>query len=132
MKSIVYKNPHEIVVEQKPVPEIAAGEVLVKVAYVGVCGTDMFIYQGAHPRAKAPLIMGHEFSGTIVKGHPTLPEGRRWRSPAVSYGRCEPRLSGHGHVCGTLRLVGIDRGGTIAEYVEVAGGRMVEVPRDRR
>ena len=47
----------------------------IKVAYVGVCGSDMNIYQGAHPRAKAPLVMGHEFSGTLVKGHPTLPEG---------------------------------------------------------
>ena len=70
MKSIVYRNPREIVVEDKAVPEIGPGEVLVKVAYVGVCGSDMYIYSGMHPRAKAPLVMGHEFSGTIVKGHP--------------------------------------------------------------
>jgi (R,R)-butanediol dehydrogenase/meso-butanediol dehydrogenase/diacetyl reductase len=69
MKSIQYKATQTVEVADKGVPEIAAGEVLIKVAYAGVCGSDMIIYQGMHPRAKAPLVMGHEFSGTVVKGH---------------------------------------------------------------
>jgi 2-desacetyl-2-hydroxyethyl bacteriochlorophyllide A dehydrogenase len=131
MKSIVYTKPHEVAVEDKPMPEIAAGEVLVKVAYVGVCGTDMFIYQGVHPRAKAPLIMGHEFSGTIVKGHPTLPEGTPVTVyPLLSCGHCGPCLSGAAHVCNTLRLIGIDRDGAMAEYVKVPADKILPIPRD--
>jgi len=131
MKSIVYRNPREVAVEDKPMPEIAAGEVLVKVAYVGVCGTDLNIFQGAHPRAKAPLIMGHEFSGTIVKGHPTLPEGTPVTVyPLLSCGRCEPCLSGAAHVCNTLRLIGIDRDGAMAEFVKVPAEKILEIPRD--
>lgn len=131
MKSIVYKNPGEVAVEDKPVPEVAAGEVLVKVAYVGVCGTDLNIYQGAHPRAKAPLVMGHEFSGTIVKGHPTLADGTPVTVyPLLSCGRCGPCLSGAAHVCNTLRLIGIDRDGAMAEYVKVPSEKILEIPPD--
>ena len=109
MKSIVFKSAQEVCIEEKAVPELAAGEVLIKVAYAGVCGSDMIIYQGVHPRAKAPLIMGHEFSGTIEKGHPALPNGTPVTVyPLLSCGRCEPCLNGYAHVCNTLKLIGID------------------------
>jgi 2-desacetyl-2-hydroxyethyl bacteriochlorophyllide A dehydrogenase len=129
VKSIVWKSTREIAVEEKPMPEIAPGEVLVKVAYVGVCGSDMNIYQGMHPRAKAPLVMGHEFSGTIVKGHPTLPNGTPVTVyPLLSCGHCEPCLSGAAHVCNTLRLIGIDCDGAMAEYVKVPADKILEIP----
>ena len=130
MKSIVYQKAQDVTFEQKPVPEIATGEVLIKVAYVGVCGSDMNIYQGVHPRAKAPLVMGHEFSGTIVKGHPTLPEGTPVTVyPLLSCGHCEPCLSGYAHVCNTLRLIGIDCDGGMAEYVKVPVDKVMEIPK---
>jgi 2-desacetyl-2-hydroxyethyl bacteriochlorophyllide A dehydrogenase len=129
MKSIVYNSAQDVTVEQKSVPEIAAGEVLIKVAYVGVCGSDMNIYQGVHPRAKAPLIMGHEFSGTIVKGHPTLPDGTPVTVyPLLSCGHCEPCLNGYAHVCNTLRLIGIDCDGAMAEYVKVPADKVMAIP----
>jgi len=130
MKSIVYRSAQEITVEDKPLPEIAAGEVLIKVAYVGVCGSDMNIYQGVHPRAKAPLVMGHEFSGTIVAGHPTLPKGTPVTVyPLLSCGHCEPCLNGYAHVCNTLKLIGIDCDGAMAEYVKVPADKVMEIPR---
>ncbi len=129
MKSIVYQSAQDVTFEQKSVPEIASGEVLIKVAYVGVCGSDMNIYQGAHPRAKAPLVMGHEFSGTIEKGHPTLPKGTPVTVyPLLSCGHCEPCLSGYAHVCNTLRLIGIDCDGGMAEYVKVPVDKVMEIP----
>jgi 2-desacetyl-2-hydroxyethyl bacteriochlorophyllide A dehydrogenase len=129
MKSIVYNSAQNVSFEQKPIPEIAAGEVLIKIAYVGVCGSDMNIYQGAHPRAKAPLVMGHEFSGTVVKGHPTLPPGTPVTVyPLLSCGHCEPCLNGYAHVCNTLRLIGIDCDGGMAEYVKVPVDKVLEIP----
>ena len=130
MKSIVYQSAQDVTFEQKPIPEISDGEVLIKVAYVGVCGSDMNIYQGAHPRAKAPLIMGHEFSGTIEKGHPTLPNGTPVTVyPLLSCGHCEPCLSGYAHVCDTLKLIGIDCDGGMAEYVKVPADKVLELPK---
>ena len=131
MKSIVYNSAQDVSFEQKSIPEIAAGEVLIKVAYVGVCGSDMNIYQGAHPRAKAPLVMGHEFSGTVVKGHPTLPPGTPVTVyPLLSCGQCEPCLNGYAHVCNTLRLIGIDCDGGMAEYVKVPADKVLAIPQN--
>ena len=131
MKSIVYNSAQDVSFEQKSIPEIAAGEVLIKVAYVGICGSDMNIYQGAHPRAKAPLVMGHEFSGTVVKGHPTLPPGTPVTVyPLLSCGHCEPCLNGYAHVCNTLRLIGIDCDGGMAEYVKVPADKVLAIPQN--
>lgn len=129
MKSIVYQSAQAVTVEEKSLPEIGPGEVLIKVAYVGVCGSDMNIYVGVHPRAKAPLIMGHEFSGTIVAGHPTLPKGTPVTVyPLLSCGHCEPCLNGYAHVCNTLRLIGIDCDGAMAEYVKVPVDKVMPIP----
>ncbi|MFT4174182.1 MAG: alcohol dehydrogenase catalytic domain-containing protein [Rhodocyclaceae bacterium] len=129
MKSIVYEGPRRLVVTECATPQPAAGEVLIKVAYVGVCGSDLNIYQGAHPRAKAPLIMGHEFSGTLVSGHPSLPPGTPVTVyPLRSCCACEPCSTGKAHVCNTLRLIGIDADGGMAEYVKVPADRIMPLP----
>jgi len=130
MKSIIYRGAQDVRVEEKSLPEIAPGEVLIKVAYVGVCGSDMNIYVGVHPRAKAPLVMGHEFSGTIVAGHPRLAKGTPVTVyPLLSCGHCEPCLNGYAHVCNTLRLIGIDCDGAMAEYVKVPADKVMEIPK---
>ena len=130
MKSIIYRGAQDVRVEEKSQPELGAGEVLIKVAYAGICGSDMNIYQGVHPRAKAPLVMGHEFSGTIVAGHPTLAAGTPVTVyPLLSCGHCEPCLNGYAHVCNTLKLIGIDCDGAMAEYVKVPVDKVMELPK---
>ena len=129
MKSIIYKGAGEVASEEKAVPAPGAGEVLIKVAYAGICGSDMFIYQGTHPRAQAPLVMGHEFSGVIEAGHPTLAKGTPVTVyPLLSCGQCEPCKNGTPHVCNTLKLIGIDCDGGMAEYVKVPADKVVEIP----
>ena len=129
MKSIVYRDAHTITVEEKPVPEIGPGELLIKVAYVGVCGSDMNIYQGMHPRAKAPLIMGHEFSGVVECGPADWPKGTPVTVyPLLSCGHCDPCRNGYAHVCNTLRLIGIDCDGAMAEFVKVPVEKVLRIP----
>ena len=129
MQSIQYCGMKDVVVGEKVAPEVGPGEVLIKVAYAGVCGSDMIIYQGVHPRAKAPLVMGHEFSGTIVKGHSTLAAGTPVTVyPLLSCGHCDPCKNGYPHVCNTLKLIGIDCDGGMAEYVKVPADKVVEIP----
>lgn len=129
MKSIVYRNAREVVVEDRPLPRIGDGEALIRVSYVGVCGTDLNIYQGAHPRVKAPLIMGHEFSGTIEDGPASLAKGTPVTVyPLLSCGRCGPCRSGRPHVCEQLRLIGIDCDGGMAEYVKAPVDKIVSLP----
>ena len=112
-------------------PSIKEGEALIKVSYAGICGTDMMIYFGKHPRAKAPLAMGHEFSGVIeeLNGKSSFAVGDRVViEPTLSCGSCEACLVGAYHVCKTLKLIGIDQHGGFAEYVVVPTHRLHRIP----
>ena len=65
MRAVVYRGINDMRVETVPVPEIGAGELLIKVATCGICGTDLKkIHVGSH---SAPRIFGHEMAGTIVR-----------------------------------------------------------------
>ena len=65
MRAVVYRGINDMRVETVPVPEIGPGELLIKVATCGICGTDLKkIHMGSH---SAPRIFGHEMAGTIVQ-----------------------------------------------------------------
>ncbi|MGE8080195.1 alcohol dehydrogenase catalytic domain-containing protein [Peribacillus loiseleuriae] len=63
--SRLYRSEKNVQVGELAKPVLKENEDLIKVAYTGICGTDMMIYSGKHPRVKAPHTMGHEFSGDI-------------------------------------------------------------------
>jgi len=129
MKAIVFEATQTVSLREKEMPEVPQGWALIKTSHVGICGTDLNIYAGSHPRAKAPLVMGHEFSGTIVSGHPTLPEGTPVTvNPLLNCGTCIPCTTGQSHVCESLQLVGIDCDGGMAEYVAAPVERVVPLP----
>ena len=121
MKAALWIGPEAVEVREIERPLPGPGEALVKVAYGGICGTDIMIYLGRHPRAKAPLVMCHEFAGTIVQadgdcfaeGTPTV------INPLLTCGNCYPCRHGIPHVCANLGLVGIDRDGGFSEYASV-------------
>ncbi|WP_077620976.1 zinc-dependent alcohol dehydrogenase [Bacillus sinesaloumensis] len=116
---------------QKPIPK--QNEALIKVASAGICGTDMMIYLGKHPRAKAPLTMGHEFSGIIesINGTSEFSVGDRVViEPTISCGKCPACEIGQTHVCQELKLIGIDMDGGFAEYVTVPINRLHKVPNE--
>lgn len=128
MIAAVYAKPNEVVVKEVEIPEQQEGWCKVKVSYCGICGTDLNIYGGTHPRATAPLIMGHEFSGQVY-GHPTIADGTNVTvNPLLYCGTCKPCVEGVPHVCETLRLIGIDRDGAMAEWVTVPNEAIVPLP----
>ncbi len=131
MKALVYEGPEILSVrdiEAKQLP----GEALVRVAFAGICGTDMAIVGGKHPRAKAPLVPGHEFSGVIesidANSRGFAAGDRVTAYPLISCGRCIACRTGNSHVCNTLRLLGIDRDGAMAEYVSVPPDMLFKLP----
>ena len=65
MRSVVVKEPGQLNIESRPVPAPGAHEVRVKIAFAGICGSDVHIYQGHNPFAKYPRVIGHEFFGII-------------------------------------------------------------------
>jgi len=126
-----YINPNTIKVSSKETPNIVENEALIKISYTGICGTDMMIYSGDHPRAETPLVMGHEFSGVVEK----IYENSKFKvgdrvviEPTISCGYCSPCKSGNSHICENLKLIGIDMDGGFAEYACVPINRLHSLP----
>ncbi|GBU09282.1 alcohol dehydrogenase [Gammaproteobacteria bacterium] len=132
MKAIVYHGKENIKLETVPSlleSAINSDEVLIKVAYAGICGSDLNIYAGVHPRAKAPLIMGHEFSGVIEIGNNHFAKGAPVTvRPLIMCGSCLACNSGFPHVCQSLKLYGIDVNGGMAQYVKVSADKIHVLP----
>ncbi len=129
MKAIVFQGIKSVRVMDVPKPTPKEGWALIKVSHAGICGSDLTIYLGAHPRATAPLVMGHEFSGYLESDLPGMPKGTLvTANPLLSCGQCEPCRTGNTHVCKTLQLLGIDCDGGMAEYAVAPIDKIIKVP----
>ncbi|WP_209125152.1 zinc-binding dehydrogenase [Alkalihalobacillus sp. BA299] len=131
MKAGLYQGAKQLEVAEVPLPSIKNREALVKVSYAGICGTDMMIYSGLHPRAAAPLIMGHEFSGSITQIGPDekLKVGDRVAiNPLIHCGKCVTCRSGQQHICDNLKYLGIDTNGGFASLVSVPIENLYPLP----
>lgn len=112
-----------------PVPAPGPGQVLVRVAAAGICGTDLHIYKWdpwAQSRIRPPRVIGHEFCGTVVatgEGVNTVKAGDRVAGEChVACGCCALCLGGQPHICQRLEIIGIDCDGAFAEYVVLPAG----------
>lgn len=124
MKAAVLTEYRRVEWKEVETPRIGDSEVLVKVSYAGICGSDQHIFNGEfHPRTSVPLVMGHEFGGTIVEA------GRRVSGfqvgdrvavdPIYWCGHCPACLLHHYPACSTLKLIGVDSDGGFGQYVAV-------------
>jgi len=119
MRVAMYYSNQDVRVEKMPVPEIGAGELLVKVEASGICGSDVMEWYRVH---KAPLVLGHEIAGVIV----AVGEGvygykvgdRISASHHVPCNTCHYCLGGNPTACDTLRKTNFDPGG-FAEYLRL-------------
>ena len=125
MKSLVKSRPERgLWLEDIPVPEIGINDVLIRVRYTGICGTDLHIYEWddwAKATIPVPMAIGHEFCGEIVAvgsnvndfhpGEIVSGEGH------VVCGRCRNCLAGRRHLCAHTQGVGVNRPGAFAEFI---------------
>ena len=130
MKAAVWTATDQVQVSELPMPEVPEGWALVKVAYNGICGTDLAILHGRHPRASAPLIMGHEISGWVERAGATGPGAGTLVvvEPLITCGECRSCKNGLTHVCRNLGLYGIDSPGGMAQYVALPPEVLHAVP----
>ena len=136
MRALVWTAPGQMEMQNLPRPEAGPGEILVKVAYAGICGSELGGYLGHNSLRVPPLIMGHEFSGEVV----TLGEGVAAAYPLLTIGQqvtvnplaCEldsPWVSrGLDQLCPTRRLVGAHRPGAYAEFLTVPARSAAPLP----
>ncbi|GFN22667.1 alcohol dehydrogenase catalytic domain-containing protein [Thermanaeromonas sp. C210] len=122
MKALYFLSPGQLELREVEKPEAGPGELIVKVAYAGVCGTDVRIYRGTKA-IPAPRIIGHEFSGTIAEVGPGV-EGWEVGSrvtvyPVIPCGTCYACRSGRPNICLNRTTIGYELDGAFAEYVKV-------------
>lgn len=131
MKALVYTGPNRVEVQDLPTPQARPETVKVKMHYCGVCGSDIGIFAGKHPRAKAPLILGHEFIGSVEAvegGSGRFKAGDRVSAfPLITCGECLPCRTGSPHVCKSLKLIGIDRDGGMAEHAWIEEDKLFKL-----
>jgi (R,R)-butanediol dehydrogenase / meso-butanediol dehydrogenase / diacetyl reductase len=127
-----YLGPHRVVPQEVSLPEIGDEEALIEVEACGFCGSDINIIAGTHPRAKAPLTLGHELSGRIVQmkaSNSALAIGDRITTyPLISCGQCHACTHGNPHVCKNLRLYGFDMDGGMAQFVRLPVSSLIKLP----
>jgi L-iditol 2-dehydrogenase len=129
MRAALLYGKEDLRVEDLPVPEIGADEVLLEVKAAAICGTDIRMYRnsakGVGPQS--PLVLGHELSGTVarvgrgVRGVQGLAEGARMAvAPNMGCGTCDACVSGNTQLCdNAFRALGINLPGGFAEYVRI-------------
>jgi 2-desacetyl-2-hydroxyethyl bacteriochlorophyllide A dehydrogenase len=133
MKAAVLKEYGNIVMEEVAKPALMKNNVLVRVKYASICGSDQHIFKGEfHPRTRLPLIPGHEFAGVIEEigsDVKNLSAGEKVTvDPIIWCGTCAACKAGHYPACSSLKLIGIDLDGGFAEYVSVPSHMVYRIP----
>ncbi|MBA3886217.1 MAG: alcohol dehydrogenase catalytic domain-containing protein [Acidobacteria bacterium] len=119
MKAVVWQGPEEMSVEEVPEPELEAGMVVLRPEAVGICGSEVEGYLGKMGNRTPPLVMGHEFAGTVVEVGEGVDENLVGRTVAVnplsSDGTCRLCRAGLPNLCPNRTLIGIHHPGGFAE-----------------
>jgi len=127
-------RPREAGVEDVPVAGPGPGEVLLRVASCGICGSDVHAFRSdaGFEWVRPPITLGHEFSGTVESVGPNVTRVRPGdRVVAVAIqgcGRCETCLAGSTQLCPNRVAVGLSRDGGMAEYAVMPEQHLVPVP----
>ena len=134
MKALVIEEPLKMHLTEIPRPELESGEALIRVQYIGICGTDIHVFNGHHPTAVFPLVPGHEFVGELVQISGEGAEGFELGDTVVAQelltcGRCDACAKGEDNVCEHLKIIGVHADGGFAEYVRVKTRKMYRVPK---
>lgn len=144
MRAAVLHDLHDLRVEDVPLPTYGDDEVLIRVSYNGLCGTDasefakgsiMVPLKTPHPNSKhvGATILGHEFIGTVVEAGVNVRDllGKRVACGAgVSCGTCKRCREGRTNLCDHYYTLGLSIDGGLAEYVAAPGNICVLIPDD--
>lgn len=132
MKALVYTQPNEVQLLDRPEPAINDGEVVLKIDAVGICGSDMHAYHGHDPRRKPGLVLGHEFCGTILHSKSArYAQGTRVTgNPLITCGICDYCVQGRNNLCSNRTMVGMTRPGAFAEFMSIPASSLIDMPQD--
>jgi hypothetical protein len=132
MRAVVWQGPEEMTVEEVPEPAVEAGTVIVRPEAAGICGSEVEGYLGKMGNRTPPLVMGHEFAGTVVDVGEGVDANLLGQSVAVnplsSCGGCRLCREGLTNVCPKQTLIGIHHPGGFAELVRAPAKNVYPLP----
>ena len=138
MKALTIEKPGQLVLKDIPVPECGPNEVLIKIAACGICASDLEGIDGIRPEPyiKYPVVLGHEFSGTVQECGSTVtglePGDRVTVKPGAHCGLCKYCRRGEEGLCVEDRKehieIGFTRDGGFSEYVVARENQVFVLP----
>lgn len=134
MRATSFTEPGSIEFRQVPDPVPGAGDLLLEVDYVGLCGSDLSTYRGTSSMVRYPVIPGHEISARVVGRGPDAPapeilDGARVTVyPYFNCGACAACRHGRTNACKHNHTLGVQRDGALAQYLAVPAEHVVPAP----
>jgi len=134
MKALIIEEPGKVVVIQSEKPVVATGEVMVRLKYVGFCGSDLSTYMGKNPMVRYPKVPGHEISGVIEEIAEGVPNGFSTGEPVTvvpytSCGQCPSCRRGRAYACQFNQTLGVQRDGAMQEFISVPWQKILKAPK---
>lgn len=132
MRAQVVEAPFKMSLKEVPIPEINDNEVLIKVKYCGICGSDWNIYSGKFIAGELPIITGHEIFGVIEKAGANARGIQVGDRVAVDIcttcGTCYHCRRGENLLCSSFKQIGLSSDGGFAEYVKAPWENIYHIP----
>lgn len=130
MKAIQISEPYVMNVIDIAEPVLGDDEVLLKMEYVGFCGSDLNTYRGGNPMVRMPVVPGHEVGAEVVKVGKNVPEGLKpgmtvTVNPYTNCGKCASCRNGRVNACQHNETLGVQRWGAMCEYISLPWEKVI-------
>lgn len=124
--------PHAAELVAQPDPEPGPDEVLLRIAWVGLCGSDLSTWRGGNPLVRYPRIPGHEVAGTVVALGGRVTEAAIGEQvlviPYTACGRCHACRAQRPNCCRDNQTLGVQRDGALGSLVAVPESKLLRIP----
>ncbi|NNU33424.1 zinc-binding alcohol dehydrogenase family protein [Mucilaginibacter sp. S1162] len=119
MKVLVCTEPGKLSYTTKEIPQLQAGNTLLKIKRIGICGTDLHAFDGTQPYFTYPRILGHELAAEVVNSYDFKNGDTVTVIPYINCGKCLACRSGKTNCCSAIQVLGVHTDGGMAEYIQV-------------
>ena len=131
MRQAIMTHAGKIEFRTVPEPVPGAGQVLLRIRRIGVCGSDIHVFHGKHPFTSYPVVQGHEYSGTVEAVGPGVTRGgpgmKATARPQIVCGKCRPCRRGDYNICDHLKVQGFQAPGCAQDLFVADEDRVVRL-----
>lgn len=130
MKKLVLTDWKKVEVVEAPIPKPGPGQAVVRIKYAGICGSDLHVFDGLHPSAKVPLVMGHEGCGelyAINDSRTAIKVGDKACAHTIEpCNSCEYCITGRENLRNNVKIMGTNFDGVFTQYMLVDANRLIK------